>query len=114
MGYTERGPCHNGTTACGGGTEALEDAPSNSWSGLRIINATHNIMYAEFRRGSGTDAPIVPSSTNFTYAFDMAADPYQLVNKAEAGSAAPWPKEVLAQLSAELWSVATCVGAECP
>ena len=108
MGYTERGPCRNGTSPCPGGAQALEDAPSNTWSGLRIKNATHNLAYAEYRRGA--DAPLLPSSTNFTVLFDMAADPYQLVNLARNASADP----LLRALSNELWEVATCEGAACP
>ena len=110
MGYTMRGPCHNGTSPCPGGAEALEDAPSNTWSGLRIVNATHNIKYAEFR--PAVASPIEPASTNFTLAFDLNADPWELVNAAApGGSMSP---ATLAQLSAELWAVATCAGTQCP
>jgi N-acetylglucosamine-6-sulfatase len=63
LGYTERGPCHNGTTPCPG-VESLEDAPSNSWSGLRIMNGTHDLVYAEFRPDSTT--PLLRANTNFT------------------------------------------------
>ena len=109
LGYTMRGPCHNGTTACPDGAEALEDAPSNTWSGLRIVNATTNVKDAEYR--PAVDSPIEVASTNFTVAFDLDADPYELDNCALSGcmSAA-----TLAQLSRELWAVATCEGAACP
>ena len=110
LGFTMRGPCHNGTSPCPGGPEALEDAPSNTWAGLRILNATHNIKYAEYR--PAVDSPIVPSSTNFTLAFDLNADPYELVNAAApGGSLSP---ATLAQLSEELWAVAMCAGPACP
>ncbi len=111
MGYTMRGPCHNGTSPCPGGAEALEDAPSNSWSGLRIKNATHDLAYAEYRRGAGAGAPLEPASTNFTVLFDMAADPWQLVNLAARNATAP---AVLRALSSELWQVATCELGACP
>jgi len=107
LGYTERGPCSNGTSPCPKGPQALEDAPSNTWAGLRIVNATHNIKYAEFRPGPGS--PIERASTNFTIAFDLAADPFELVNLA-----ASWPAALLQQYSTELWRVATCAGAQCP
>ena len=110
LGYTERGPCKNGTSPCPGGVQALEDAPSNSWSGLRILNTTHNLAYVEYRRGSGADAPIEPASTNFTMLFDMQADPWQLVNLARNGSSAA----LVAALHSELWQVANCQGAACP
>jgi N-acetylglucosamine-6-sulfatase len=107
LGYTERGPCHNGTTACPGGAQALEDAPSNSWSGLRIVNATHDLLYAEFRPSN--KAAIDRASTNFTFAVNFTADPAQLVNAARA-----WPEALKKQLSDELWAVANCVGTACP
>jgi hypothetical protein len=110
MGYTERGPCKNGTSPCPNGAESLEDAPSNTWAGLRIVNATHNIKYAEYRPAA--DSPIVPGSTNFTIAFDLAADPFELVNHGAGPSA--WPAALLAQYSTELWALATCSGASCP
>ncbi len=61
----------------------------------------------------------VPSNTNFTIAFDLNADPYELVNLAHpnttgASGVTALPPGVLAQLSAELWAVATCVGSACP
>lgn len=108
MGYTERGPCKNGTSPCPGGVQALEDAPSNSWSGLRIKNASLDVVYAEYRMSS--DSPIIPASTNFTILFDMAKDPYQLVNLAVNQSHAG----LLEALSGELWKVANCQGSECP
>ena len=107
LGYTMRGPCHNGTTACPGGPQALEDAPSNSWSALRVVNATHDVLYAEFRPTN--TAPVERGSTNFTFACNMTNDPYQLVNAARL-----WPADVLRQWSDELWAVATCAGAQCP
>jgi arylsulfatase A-like enzyme len=107
MGYTERGPCHNGTSPCPGGAQALEDAPSNSWSGLRIKNATHNLAYAEYR--ASDKAQLIPASTNFTTLFDMENDPWQLTNLAVNSSSA-----LISALSAELWAIATCAGKECP
>ncbi len=107
--YTERGPCHNGTSPCPNGVQALEDAPSNSWSGLRVKNATHDLVYAEYRGGSGAGSPLLPSSTNFTVLFNMAADPWQLVNLAKNAS-----NPMLKVLSGELWEVATCQEAQCP
>jgi N-acetylglucosamine-6-sulfatase len=110
MGYTERGPCKNGTTPCPGGPEALEDAPSNSWSGLRIVNATHDIVYAEYRPDSTT--PLLVGNTNFTVAFNMSADPWQLKNLALGTGG--FSKALLSQLSNELWQIATCSQTVCP
>jgi N-acetylglucosamine-6-sulfatase len=108
LGYTERGPCNNGSTACPGGVESLEDAPSNTWSGLRILNATHNILYAEYRPLA--NSTIASNLTNFTLGFDMNKDPWQLDN-----AILTWPSEFTAALSKELWDVALCRGVnECP
>ena len=111
MGYTLRGPCHNGTTPCPGGVEALEDAPSNSWSGLRIVNASMDVVYAEYRPSAKT--PLERGNTNFTVAFDMRADPWQLVNLGNA-SRGGLPASTLAALSDELWAIATCAEGACP
>jgi hypothetical protein len=86
----------------------LVDAPSNTYVGLRIINATANIAYAEFR-GNGTVA-ITRAATNFTEAYDMAADPFQLNNLALDASKAG----LVAALSAELWALHDCEGDACP
>lgn len=86
----------------------LIDSPSNTFAALRILNATHNFLYAEYR---AMRAPLVPASTNFTEAYDVSLDPWQLNNLAVDGKL---PPGMLAQLSAELWAVATCTGAACP
>ena len=87
----------------------LLDAPSNTYSGLRIRNATHDWTYAEFRGHGGPAFPIVPSATNWTELYDNAADEFQLVNLAPTA-----PPSLLASLHDELWAVATCSGAACP
>jgi hypothetical protein len=95
-----------------GEPQQLIDAPSNSYSALRIVNATHDVLYAEYRPGG---SPITRSSTNFTEAYDYAADAWALVNKAAPGGGPhAWPPALLAQLSDELWAVATCAGEACP
>jgi hypothetical protein len=86
----------------------LVDGPSDVYSGLRIINATHNIAYAEFTTGSKVAAG--PANTNWTECYDLNADPWQLANIAlQPGNAG-----LMAQLSRELWAVAECKGADCP
>ena len=107
-GYVVRGPCNESCGICGPAMSQLLDAPSNTWSGLRIKNATADLMYAEFRPSGAAAAH---ASTNWTELYDLAADPYQLVNLAVAGRA---PPEKLAQLSSELFAVATCKGSACP
>jgi N-acetylglucosamine-6-sulfatase len=110
LGYTLRGPCNNGTTACPNGPEALEDAPSNTWSGLRILNSTHNIKFAEYRIDS--KAPIIPTSTNFTIGFDLNIDPFELENRVIGTNA--WTSDFIDRLRSELWDVANCIADSCP
>ena len=137
-GYVVRGPCNESCGICGPAMSQLLDAPSNTWSGLRIQNATANLMYAEFR---ASGAPAARASTNWTELYvvgiaifavgcahlcslihahalaarrrryDLSADPFQLVNLAVAGRT---PPARLAQLSSELFAVATCKGSACP
>lgn len=56
-----RGPCKNGTSPCPNDAEALEDAPSNTWSGLRILNATHDIVCV---RGCSAASPAAPPGSS--------------------------------------------------
>ena len=84
----------------------LIDGPFNTWAMLRVINATHDLSYAEYRPMS---EPPAPSATNFTEYYDNSADKWQLENLAPA-----LPPTVRADLSARLWAVATCALDECP
>lgn len=45
------------------------DAPSNVFSALRIINASHDMLYAEYRPAANT--PIAPASTNWTECYNL-------------------------------------------
>ena len=64
-------------------------------------------MYAEFRAGGR--ATEGPAATNWTELYDLAADPFQLVNLALSPASSP----LVAQLSRELWSVGNC-SLDCP
>lgn len=57
-------------------------------------------------------APLTRAQTNFTEAYDVALDPWQVSNLAAGAHALPPP--VLAEWSNLLWDVATCAGAACP
>ncbi len=106
-----RGPCADGCGVCTGADKDLNmlvDAPSDVYSGLRIINATHNLAYAEFSYNASV--PLAPGSTNWTECYDLNADPWQLTNIALDGSRAA----LMAQLSRELWALANCSTTECP
>lgn len=106
-GYVVRGPCNISCGMCPPALSQLLDAPSNTYSALRIINASHNLAYGEFRANSLT--PVGPTGTNWTELYDMNADPWQLHNIANTT-----PKATLGALSAELWKVASCKELECP
>ncbi len=109
--YIMRGPCADSCGMCEGAEKdmmMLVDAPSDVYSGLRIINATHNLAYAEFT--SGSQAEMGPAATNWTECYDLNADPWQLTNIALDAARAG----MMQQLSRELWAVANCSTTECP
>ncbi len=87
----------------------LVDTSSNAFSALRIRNMSWDVLYAEYRPSAAS--PLAPSSTNFTEAYNLTADPWQMVNLALPGG---WAPATLAALSAELWAVADCANAACP
>ncbi len=84
----------------------LIDGPQNTWASLRVINATHDWQFTEFR-----PVGALPSraATNWTEFYDVGGDPWQRDNLAP--SADP---RTLAALRDELWSIATCAGETCP
>ena len=82
----------------------LIDGPQNTWSMLRVVNATHDLSYVEFRP---QQAPLARASSNWTEAYDLAADPFQSTNVA-----ASLPGR--ADLADRLWEVADCAGDACP
>jgi N-acetylglucosamine-6-sulfatase len=87
----------------------LIDSTTNVFSALRILNSTADLLYVEYRPQG--HSPLSPASTNFTEAYNLTADPWQMVNLALPGGL---PPATLAALSSELWAVATCAGATCP
>ena len=52
------------------------DLPNNTYIGVRLLNSTHNYMYAEFYEGNVADFD-EPLEYEL---FDVAKDPYQMVN----------------------------------
>ena len=53
------------------------DMPNNTYIGVRLINSTHNFLYAEFYDGVDEVSFLSPLEYEL---FDVAKDPYQLVN----------------------------------
>lgn len=86
----------------------LTNAASNCYTALRVLNATHDTVWVEFR---GQNASLAHSSTNWTEAYFTGQDPWQMTNLAVKGRL---PSGTAAQMSAELWEVATCAGVDCP
>jgi len=86
----------------------LIDGPQSAFTMLRVVNATHDLTYAEFR--PWTDYPS-PSASNWTEAYDNARDFYQFNNTAVDGTLSPGQ---LAALHDALWAVGLCEGATCP
>lgn len=96
-------------TPCGPNAPAgLINAASNRWSALRVDNATTRTLVADFRP---PQAPLARASTNFTEAYNLAADPEAMVNVAVRGRLSP---VTLDAMRTELWELAACVGAQCP
>ncbi len=81
----------------------LIDGPQNTWSMYRVVNATHDFAYTEYRPWHSVPAP---NNTNFTELYDLNSDPWQGTNLAPTT-----PTTAYAQ---ELWAVASCTIDECP
>ena len=64
--------------------EHYVDMPNNTFIGARLINSTHNYLYAEFFDGEN----VVDFSTPLEYElFDITKDPYQMTNLYKKGDA---------------------------
>ena len=104
-GFIVRGACNESCGICDAPLSRLLDAPSHTYTGLRIVNASANLLYAEFRPDS--HVAVSAASTNFTELYDLAADPWALRNIAPASPG------MVAALSAQLWALAGCVAGAC-
>ena len=83
------------------------DMPNSTYMAARLLNSTHNYLYAEFF--NGTD--VVDFSTPLEYElFDIAADPYQMTNlygKPDVNQA------LVNQLHTFIHNQLTCKGKNC-
>ena len=82
------------------------DGPQNTWSMLRVANATHDFAYAEYRPDGTNPSRML---TNWTELYNLTADFYQGINL--AGTT---PLYVLEAYRSELWAVAACALDSCP
>ena len=81
----------------------LIDGPQNTWAQWRVVNATHDFSYTEFR-----DVARAPASawTNWTELYLTGSDDWQGTNVAQG--------QVQPAHSEELWRVASCALDTCP
>lgn len=104
-------PCQYGQapTPCPANPPAgMTNAQSNCYASLRVINGSTNTLIADYRPQF---APMHPATANWTEAYDLSSDPWQLNNLAVKGRA---PPSQIAAMRADLWTVATCRGTACP
>ena len=80
------------------------DAGNNSFVGLRILNATHDLLYAEFSDLTDWDF----KSPYFYELYDHHNDPFQKMNIFSRAS-----PELKAQLHQQLLRARTCKGSGC-
>eukprot|EP01047_Picozoa_sp_COSAG01_P042093 COSAG01_NODE_3655_length_5822_cov_7.778438_2_plen_155_part_00 len=83
----------------------INDSPDNTFRALRVVNATHNILYGEVT----TLRDWYFENVEFHELYNMADDPYQLhniYNSATAAEQATW--------HAQLVKIYSCRGASCP
>jgi len=95
-----------------GGQAIHFDAYNNTYTGLRIINETHNLMYAEFATQS-CETDTGPDWTQLSHRelYDLTQDPWQLTNLFQ-----DWSKTnptVVQQLQTSLASARTCASSSC-
>ena len=83
----------------------LKDNSNNTFIGLRLLNATHNLAYFEFTDGS-TDWGF--AKPDFGELYDLAADPHQLTNIFRTASAS-----LKAELHARLFTQWGCAESKC-
>jgi N-acetylglucosamine-6-sulfatase len=104
-------PCQFGFSQakCGFDPPAgLTNAASNCYTSLRVLNSTADTLYAEYRPPL---APLRPALTNWTEAYNVTTDPWQITNIAVKGRA---PNATLHIMHNELWSLANCQRDSCP
>ncbi len=84
------------------------DMPNNTYIGARLINSTHNYLYAEFYDGEN----VVSFDTPLEYElFDLSKDPYQLTNLYQHGDTTS--QAVMKQLKSFIHSQVQCKGKTC-
>jgi len=87
-----------------------EDDATNTYRAMRVHNATHDFLYAEFTDVTvAADWTFGPSAIQFVEYYDMKTDPFQLHNL--YSSTTPATKQALRDRLEQLF---TCQGDTCP
>lgn len=98
-------PWRDGKNPCGAHPE---DGNNNTYQAMRVMNDTHNLLYAEFTDVSVPANWNFPESgINFHELYDMIADPYQLHNLYYLNSTSA---DTRAELSSRLQGLMKCKG----
>lgn len=79
------------------------DLPNNTFIGVRLLNSTHNYLYAEFYKGNVAEFDM-PLEYEL---FDVAKDPYQMVN---LYGTAHEDKQLVAELHQYIHTEVKCSG----
>jgi len=84
----------------------------NNFIALRLINATHNLIYTKYKTGSQTEDNITFQDPDFIEIFNVSADPWNLVNLANISTTT---SSDYAQLDSDLMAAFACTSADtCP
>lgn len=86
----------------------IDSEHSNSWRALRIVNATHNLMYTEYDPTWQWNSGPGGEGLQFFELYDVAADPYQMTNIYNSTSA-----EQRVELHSAISTYFQCSGASC-
>eukprot|EP00041_Stephanoeca_diplocostata_P003934 m.39508 g.39508 ORF g.39508 m.39508 type:complete len:609 (-) comp14720_c0_seq1:149-1975(-) len=87
-----------------------EDGPTNTYRSMRIINDTHNLLYAEFTDVTiAADWSFPVGGILFREYYDLNTDPYELHNHYNNA-----PSSLKEALHAQLDQLFHCVGSDCP
>ena len=90
----------------------VDSTHSNQYRGIRVINATHNLLLAEFTNQSDWD--FEDDAGIFTEYFNLTMDPWQLTNLAFPGSkAARTHAADIGELRKRLRALWTCKAESC-
>lgn len=83
------------------------ELPDNNFIAIRVVNSTHNLLYAEFQ--SGVDGNVGFDAIEHHELFDMTTDPWQMQNVYNQTDGA-----VTSEFHRQVQSWLRCKGSSCP